>query len=351
MERVCRLTGDRLSPGHSLTSRRQLAGEDIREWAKHAHGSRLYVELCEVVAGSDALLRILNRIVNRPRPNVFFAAVHYLLMRGEGPELARFYPSLNGGPEPRAAVGPPFREFVVSHEEEIVELGRTRYTQTNECRRCVALLPAIWRSGLSRFHLVDLGTSAGLNLLVDLYHYRWDGIEWGPDSPVTLETELRGPEPKPREIQVLSRTGLDLNPIDPRVADDRLWLEALIWPEHEARRQRLRAALEFARAVDMQFVGGSALETLGSTLGDLPDAEPAVVINSFTLNQFPREAREEVDQIVTRARGSRPITRVAFEHRAREDRWPKLSVDDGSGEEMLGIGHPHGEWVEFYARP
>lgn len=155
-----------------MTSRQQLSGGDIREWATHAHGSPLYGVLCAVVADSDELLRILNRILNRPYPNVFFAAVHYLLMKGDGPELAGFYPSLTDDPEPLAAVGRPFREFVVSREEEIIELGRTRHTQTNGCRRCVALLPAIWRSGLSRFHLVDLGTSAGLNLLVDLYHYR-----------------------------------------------------------------------------------------------------------------------------------------------------------------------------------
>jgi hypothetical protein len=334
-----------------LTSRPQLSGENVREWATHAHGSPLYVELCDVVADSDELLRILNRIVNWPYPNVFFAAVHYLLMKGDGPELARFYPSLANDPEPVAAAGHAFREFVISHEDEIVELGRTRYTQTNECRRCVVLLPAIWSRSLPTFHLVDLGASAGLNLMVDLYRYRWDDIEWGPESPVTLETELRGSEPEPREIQVLSRTGLDLNPIDPRDANDRLWLEALIWPEHEGRRRRLRAALDLARAVDIHFVEGSALETLVATLEDLPDSEPAVVINSFTLNQFTQDARDEVDRIVSQARGTRPVVRVAFEYRAREDDWPTVSVDDGSGEVTIGRAHPHGDWIDFYARP
>ena len=30
---------------------------------------------------------------------------------------------------------------------------------------------------------------------------------------------------------------------------------------------------------------------------------------------------------------------------------PKLTIDDGSGPEVIGQGHPHGEWVELYARP
>lgn len=128
-------------------------------------------------------------------------------------------------------------------------------------------------------------------------------------------------------------------------------MEALIWPEHEARRQRLRAALDLARAADIQFVAGSALETLGSALEGLPDAEPAVVIYSFTLNQFTEDGRDEVDRIVTRSRQVRPVVRVAFEYRRREDEWPEVSVDGGSGEVMSGQAHPHGEWVEFYARP
>ena len=330
---------------------RRFSPEEIREWGRHAHGSPLYAHLIDVVASNMELTRVFNEIAHAPRANVLLAGVQFLLMRGDGPQLAAYYPSLSTSPEPIEEIDEPFRSFVLAHEDELIEIGRTRYTQTNECRRCVALLPAIWRSGLSRFHLVDLGASAGLNLLIDHYHYLWDGIEWGPDSPVTLETELRGSKPEPREIQVLTRTGLDLNPIDPRDADDRLWLEALIWPEHEARRQRLRAALDLARAVDIQFVGGSALDTLGSALEDLPDAEPAVVINSFTLNQLPREARERVDQIVNRARLSRPVTRVGFEQQAREDDWPTVSVDDGSGEVIVGKAHPHGEWVDLYARP
>ena len=323
----------------------------MREWSIHAHGSALYVQLCEVVANSEELLRIINRVDNWPRQNVFFAAVHCLLMRGEGLELARFYPSLTDDPEPLDEVGGPFEEFAVSHEAEIVDLGTTRYTQTNECRRCVALLPAIWMTGVSRFHLVDLGASAGLNLLIDHYRYRWNGIGWGPDSPVTLTTELRGAEPFPREIEVLSRIGLDLNPIDPSDTEGRLWLEALVWPEHRERRQRLRAALEFASTVDIRFVAGSALETLGEILDRLPDREPAVVINSFTLNQFTRGARDDVDRIVDRYRKGRQIVRVAFEHRARADRWPKISIDVGSGEYVVGHGHPHGEWLDLYARP
>lgn len=328
-----------------------VTAEYMRDWARHAHGSPLYAELCEVVARSPEMLRVVSRIENPPPPNVFYAAVHYLLMKGEDSDLARFYPSLVDDPRSPEHVGDPFRNFVLAHEETIVELGRTKFTQTNECRRCVALLPAIWATGFSRFHLIDLGASAGLNLLADRYRYRWNGMEWGPDSPVVLETELRGAAPVPADIDVLSRTGLDLNPIDPDDPADRLWLEALVWPEHGERRQRLQAALEMASGAVLHMVAGSALDTLGPVLDGLPAGEPAVVMHSFTLNQFTLEERDRVSEIVAERRDERPVARVFFEHMRREDAWHTIGIDTGSGQTVLGEGHPHGEWVEFYARP
>lgn len=323
----------------------------MRDWARHAHGSPLYAELSEVVAQSDDLLRVINRVENRPPPNVLFAAVQFLLMRGEDAELARFYPSLEDDPLPVGEVAAPFQEFVLAREESIVELGRTRYTQTNECRRCVALLPAIWETGFTRFHLVDVGTSAGLNLLFDRYRYRWDGIEWGPESPVLLETELRGNAPVPKEVEIVSRTGLDLNPVDVNDPDDRLWLEALVWPEHAERRRRLDSALEMLSSEDVEMVTGSALDTLGPVLDRLPAADPVVVMHSFMLHQFTSEERSEFEDIVASERSRRPIARVFLEHMQREAAWHTIGVDIGDGGRAIGQGHPHGEWVEFYARP
>lgn len=201
------------------------------------------------------------------------------------------------------------------------------------------------------FHLVDLGASAGLNLLLDRYGYRWDGLEWHPDSDLVLETDSRGRMPGPRDFEVLSRTGLDLSPLDPTDPNERRWLEALIWPEHHERRQRLSAAIELAATAEIEFVEGSALSTLLPTLEGLPADEPVVVMNSFALNQITSEQREAVEDLVAEARARRPVARISFEYTSGEDDWPQLSVDDGSGWRHTGQGHPHGEWIELYARP
>ena len=328
-----------------------VTAEYMRDWGKHTHGSPLYAHLVEVVATDPDLLRVINRIEHLPPPNLLFAAVQYLLMDGAGPELARHYSSLVGVPRPPEDAGPLFREFVLANEEEIVALGNTRFTQTNESRRCVALLPLVMMAPFDRFHLVDIGTSAGLNLGLDHYRYRFDELEWGPDSPLVLDVESRGADPPLHGIEVLSRTGLDLNPLDPGDDEARRWLDALIWPEHEERRDRLRRALEIISEIRVQMVRGDALATLPRVLDSLPGDEPALVMNSFAFAQFSPEGRQEVEAISNRARERRPVFRATMELYDASDDWARMVIDDGTGPKTVGQAHPHGEWIELFVVP
>jgi hypothetical protein len=320
----------------------------MRDWGKHAHGSPLYAELVEVVAKDAELLRVMNRIQHLPPPNLMFGAVQYLLMDGEDGDLARHYPSIVEDPIPPAGAGPKFRSFVLAHEEEIVEVGNTRYTQTNECRRCVALLPMVMMAGFRAFHLIDVGASAGLNLGLDEYGYSYNDKERRPGRPM-LEAESRGVDPTLADIEVFSRTGLDLNPLDPADPGARRWLDALIWPEHVERRARLRSALEMISNLDIEMISGNALKTLPGALDRLPAGEPAVVMSSFTLNQFAAAERDRLESIVSVARTARPVHRVSMgEALDKADDWARLVVDDGRGATFVGQAHPHGEWIELY---
>jgi len=325
-----------------------VTAEYMRDWGKHTHGSPLYAELVEVVAEDPELLRVMNRIGHLPPPNLMFGAVQYMLMGGGDRDLASHYRSIVGDPAPPDGVGPKFRSFVLAHEEEIVEMGNTRYTQTNECRRCVALLPMVAMAEFHAFHLIDVGASAGLNLGLDRYGYRYDDKEWHPDAEPLLEAESRGVAPELVEIEVLSRTGLDVNPLDPADGSARRWLDALIWPEHVERRERLRSALDMAASLEIDMIAGDALETLPTALDRLPAGEPAVVMSSFTLNQFDAAQRDDLDSIVSVARSARPVHRVSMEVLDKADDWARMIVDDGNGASTVGQAHPHGEWIELY---
>jgi hypothetical protein len=207
----------------------------------------------------------------------------------------------------------------------------------------------VMMADIDRFHLVDIGTSAGLNLGIDRYRYRLGDLHWGPpESPLELAAEWHGPLPRLHDVEIMRRIGLDLSPVDPTDESARLWLDALIWPEHVERRARLRAALTVMADVEIEMVPGDALETLASVLAGLPPGDPAVVINSFTLIQFSPEQRDRLEAIADTARSERPVFRASMEALDKNDDWARLVVNDGSGPREIGQAHPHGEWVELF---
>ena len=63
-----------------------------------------------------------------------------------------------------------------------------------------------------------------------------------------LDCALTGRTPPANRPEVVWRAGLDLNPLDVTDPADVAWLDALIWPEHGHRRERLAAAARIAAA-------------------------------------------------------------------------------------------------------
>jgi len=170
---------------------------------------------------------------------------------------------------------------------------------------------------------------------------------------VILDGEWRGRRVALRDIEVLSRTGLDLSPILPGDVDSQQWLDALIWPEQRDRRKRLRAAMTLVSTLGLNMVAGDALETLATALRKLPAGEPAVVMNAFTFGQLTPEGRARIEEICDVERKSRPVHRVSLELLANADEWARVSVTDHGPLVQIGQAHPHGEWVELWdqARP
>ncbi len=233
-------------------------------------GGSTYPAICRAVADDDNLLSLLaGAPLPQRRPLLLMAAVHFLLLSGVEHPLAAFYDTVGvvrdipPGSGPRGDVAAAFADFCHLHRTELERLIATRSTQTNEVGRCSALLPGLchvaaeyeWQEPLS---LLDLGTSAGLNLLFDDYAYTYRAAEGGAirtagaaDSAVALECSVRDDLtylPELRSPAMAERVGLDLSPVDPFSDDDALWLLACQWPDNPARFERLRAALANVRA-------------------------------------------------------------------------------------------------------
>ena len=323
--------------------------------------SPMYEELSYGVSNDDDLLEIAAHTrSHQPPPNMLFAAVQYLLLKGLDHPLAAHYPIISGVPRPLTPTYPHFREFCLEHRDRIVELITTRLTQTNVVRRCTCLLPAfsiVCRETSSPLALIDLGASAGLNLNFDRYAYSYnrDGREilrWGSDgAQIRLEAELRGSgelPPIPSAIPVASRDGIDLDPVDLANPDQLLWLRALIWPEHVERHQQLiDAAAEFKDS-DIRMHAGDATRVLPPLIESIPREHALVVYSTIALHQFPQESRQRIANKLAAASAERPIWQIALEGND-----PELSITryrNGAGEtDKLADASPHGWWIEWQA--
>jgi len=115
---------------------------------------------------------------------------------------------------------------------------------------------------------VEIGTSAGLNLNFDRFHYRYGAAEWGdPASPVRLAPDLRGKVPPlDGELRVLARSGCDIAPVDLSNKVARLRLRSFIWADQTARLQRLDAAIGLALAAPANLVQADAADFVRQTL-------------------------------------------------------------------------------------
>ena len=281
---------------------RNFAGSEARET------SPLYHALSLSIAEDNEILTIADRASpGQPVPNLLFGAVQYLLARDESDDLRCYYPVFAGEAQSHLEVYPSFRGFVLKHRQEIIALLRSRRVQTNEVRRCAYLFPAILLSAMhfpeKPIALVEIGTSAGLNLLPDQYRYSYGDAEtYGKDrSPLHIQSSFVGHKPsvlKSSFPKVFRRIGIDTDIVDPTIEDQVAWLMALIWPEHRERRKMLETALAIRLGFDLDLREGDGFMMINEIVDEIPEDIVPFIYHTHVANQIPEEARNSfVDQI------------------------------------------------------
>ncbi|GCB53124.1 DUF2332 domain-containing protein [Streptomyces sp. NL15-2K] len=238
--------------------------------------SPVYEALSVAVAGDERLLALLHTLPPVKRqPNLLLAAARRL-----------------GVPLDSTSE---FLTWVVTHWDELSSLMLVRLTQTNESARCATLLPVL-ATLPQPLALIEVGASAGLCLYPDRYRYIYDQSQpFGPaDSPVIFPCRTTGPVPIPRQLpDVVWRTGVDLNPLDPSDPEDTSWLESLVWPDQTERLQRLRGALNVARAEPAHIVRGDLNEAVSRLVAQAPTGATPVVFHSAVLAYLSPDARAQ----------------------------------------------------------
>lgn len=325
----------------------------------------LYESLSRRITDDDHLMDMASIGSHRqPYVNRFFGAIHYLLLSGVRHRLRAYYPSLGGARSADDAF-PALVDFCRLFESQLTELIGTRRVQTNEVGRSGLLLPAFARAAVSfdgaPLHLIEVGCSAGLNLILDRYQYEYlidDSVRHhcGGASAVRIRTVLR--ERNDACLRTLSdempaianRVGVDTEPIDIFDDDAVRWTEALIWADHVDRIDQLRAAVQIARRDPPPVIRGDGRELLPSLMETVPGDVLPCVFHSHTIYQWKEHDRGRFLEVLDEQGAARDLAHVSLEWLG-DDPGPQLHLttyrEGRKHREHLADCHHHGRWLRW----
>jgi hypothetical protein len=219
--------------------------------------------------------------------------------------------------------------------------------QTNEVQRAWALLPGFLSLYDGRpFDLVELGPSAGLNLVWDRYRYHYATGAWGDDDALELTGDDRMPPPAEllrRRVSIARRRGIDLNPVDATGETGARLLESFVWADQHERLERLRRAIETLRSDPPQLVRGDYVDALPPLLADRTDGAQLVVFQTASTMYLESGGLERVRAALAEAGP------LVFLNAASTDGGFALDVERYPGGEVdrLALFDFHGGWLEW----
>jgi hypothetical protein len=231
--------------------------------------------------------------------------------------------------------------------------------QTNEAGRSSNFIAAmLWLAdqGLPpRFDCLEIGSSAGINLMIDRYHYDLGGVQVGPQpGAIAFAPEWRGPHPPMQKIEIAHLKGCDVAPVDLTDPAQALRLKAYIWPEHEIRFARIEAAIAAAHEAKPDLVRANAADFVEAELAKPQAAGTTrVLMHSIVWQYVPADQQARVTAAMeaagAQATAERPLAWIALEanrtvhhHELVVRYWP-----GGGGARKLAHAHAHGAWVEW----
>ncbi len=231
--------------------------------------------------------------------------------------------------------------------------------QTNEAGRSSNFIAAmLWLAdrGLPpRFECLEIGSSAGINLMIDRYHYDLGGVHVGPQPGAMVFTpDWRGDHPPMHKIEIASLKGCDVAPVDLTDPAQALRLKAYIWPEHTIRFARMAAAIAATHEAKPDLVHANAADFVEAELAKPQAAGTTrVLMHSIVWQYVPADQQARVTAAMeaagAKATAERPLAWIALEanrtvhhHELVVRYWP-----GGGTARKLAHAHAHGAWVQW----
>lgn len=236
--------------------------------------------------------------------------------------------------------------------------------QTNEAGRSASIMAGLlWLAQrvVPRFELFELGASAGVNTMLERYHFRLGDTEVGPaGSPMKIAPEWRGsesPPAAPKNFEIVDVRGCDVAPINLADPVSALRLKAYVWPDAPERMERIDAAIALASADPPNLVQMDARDFVREILAwpRQPGATRAM-FHSIMWQYMPADTQDAIttafDEAGTKATPETPLAWVSLETDPATFRHElKVRFWDGSAQDgattLLAHAHPHGAWVEW----
>ncbi len=334
----------------------------IQEFYCRQMDAPIYARLCTAIA--DGLTRDSRtgaRILDWPGeptrdalPLRFIGGLHALVQAGKDEPLAAIFRGEVTDPE---AIAAGLNGALVANDETLLP-WLDGPPQTNEPGRSGALITGlleIARRHGPKIELLEIGSSAGLNLLIDRYTFDLDGLKVGPPhSAVTITPAWTGERPPEVAIEFVSVRGCDVAPLDATDPAVEARLSAYVWAETPLRAERLKRSIAMQRDHAVDLVKADAADWIEARLAE-PQAEGVarVLMHSVVWQYIAPAGQARIEAAMTaagaRATADRPLGWVAYEadrtvnrHSLTVRSWP----GDGAAK-RYATAHPHGAWVEW----
>jgi hypothetical protein len=280
---------------------------------------------------------------------------HNLQLTGDEDRLAPIY---SGAVGDQGAVDAIVAAVARDHDERLLGWFDGP-PQTNEAGRSAGVMAQLlWLSAKfgAKFALYEIGCSAGINTMLERFHFDLGGVALGPaDSPIRLAPEWRGDPPPCEPVEIVAISGCDLAPIDLSDRAQALRLKSYVWPEVSERIARIDAAIAMAQVQPPKIEKCDAAEFVHAMLSrPVQDGICRVLFHTVVWQYVPEPSRIEIEMAMAAAGASatdfHPLAwikvetnRQTFRHELRCRYWP-----GGEEEVLLGEAHAHGAWVEWY---
>lgn len=334
--------------------------------------------------------------------NLLAAAVHREVLAGApaATSLSSYYPTVGGSRTAGSSAAGDFiidlafqdalATLILSRRAALRDFIQRNTVQTNETGRGLAWLLPTAVGGFDAFHLLDLGASAGLNLVAETRRF---DLQDGQGRELARLGHGRVPEfsvgvsgwpaslaqrawPTPR---VLSRLGGDLHPFLLATDEDERTLAAFVWADQVGRLRRLQSGIRAFHTVNSSLTAVQLHELelpagLPVFLEQFVRAEDAPVIcyNTYVRMYLPDKGAALRDHLAAWARAqARPVVWLQWEPpscllrtvgQAPEPGWLAWTADLWHGgierRWLLGWVHPHGQdvalgegfeaWISFW---